>query len=100
LWTTPASAGTTGEMLSIKPDSQDHPRERGDDMSNHELVAAAKGPPPRARGRLALVAQVSDHPGTTPASAGTTLHRLSRGSEYRDHPRERGDDCPLLPVHG
>ena len=50
------------------------------------------GPPPPARGRRPADRALRAAPGTTPASAGTTVRSRPGRPRGRDHPRQRGDD--------
>ena len=90
--TTPASAGTTTTTFSPLRWTRDHPRERGDDPSDAQLIEARQGPPPRARGRPAVAEPGRRAGWTTPASAGTTSSHRTGCRARPDHPRERGDD--------
>ena len=48
----------------------DHPRLRGEQSSNFDILAAKSGSPPLARGTEVGIAQVSIAQGITPACAG------------------------------
>ncbi len=70
--TTPACAGNTRSQSSPVTVPRDHPRVRGEHLTNIVLDQAERGPPPRARG-----ARGACHPdrvgvGTTPACAEST----------------------------
>ena len=95
--TTPAGAGTTPPPSSTGLGARDHPRGRGDDRSGSCTPAPCRGPPPRARGRLATAANASAFPRTTPAGAGTTPCPPRTPATSRDHPRGRGDDGTSRP---
>ena len=71
--TTPACAGTTGRHPHRAAGPGDNPRVCGDDSRSATPSGAARGQPPRVRGRLTFEAVVRDDPRTTPACAGTTL---------------------------
>ena len=90
--TTPAGAGTTTSSAGPRPPRWDHPRGRGDDTDPETRLRVARGPPPRARGRLGLNDGVPAGGGTTPAGAGTTRRGAATGGPRWDHPRGRGDD--------
>ncbi len=96
--TTPACAGTTGQVLAPLAAVGDHPRVRGDHLPDRLQHLLALGPPPRARGppgdhRRPVVGQ-----GTTPACAGTTRIGTIWVPGMGDHPRVRGDHLHRHPL--
>ena len=110
---TPACAGKTVEPTALEPNSEKHPRLRGEDFSRVLPAPTLSETPPLARGRLepsALFAwKVEEtpplargrppfgplfamHQGNTPACAGKTERgNLSRYGSGK-HPRLRGED--------
>ncbi len=73
--TTPACAGTIERSTARRPPPADHPRVCGDDYVRSRAPGLMGGPPPRVRGRSS--GQLLRHlvGGTTPACAGTMIHR-------------------------
>ena len=65
---------------------------RGDDHRWCSSSRSRGGSPPHARGRPVAVRVGRAADGLTPACAGTTRWRRSRGRPNRAHPRMRGDD--------
>ncbi len=88
---TPARAGTTRSAATSRGVKRDHPRTRGDHGETQRHAAAARGPPPHARGPRPDEVPALGGNGTTPARAGTTAPDTSPGPGLRDHPRTRGD---------
>ncbi len=95
--TTPACAGTTPIAFRSSVWHRDHPRMRGDHTTNDTYQVAGTGPPPHARGPHPRQEPVPQHPGTTPACAGTTQVPGMGSCSMWDHPRMRGDHFPSLP---
>ncbi len=89
--TTPACAGTTCGVSRSRSGKWDHPRVRGDHWIEPDGHISGPGPPPRARGPLRRGSRCRSLRGTTPACAGTTGRRSTRGRPEWDHPRVRGD---------
>ena len=77
-------------MLSVQMIT-DHPRLRGDHSGKQQDYGEALGSPPLAQGPLGLGCDQPVGDGITPAYAGTTPCRRTRGRSTRDHPRLRGD---------
>jgi len=95
---TPACAGTTrggrvgGGALS------EHPRVRGDDLTNTAAGLQVRGTPPRARGRRLAGQHRRRGERNTPACAGTTRPSRSTPGRGAEHPRVRGDDPGADPL--
>ena len=89
---TPACAGTTRSLSSLKAARRAHPRVRGDDAGVLLIGGEWVGSPPRARGRRAHVGVGPVAARLTPACAGTTPAPSPRGPYPGAHPRVRGDD--------
>ena len=77
-------------LLSVQM-TKDHPRLRGDHSGKQQDYGEALGSPPLAQGPLGLGCDQPVGDGITPAYAGTTPCRRTRGRSTRDHPRLRGD---------
>ena len=91
---TPACAGKTPKGHAAFVLIADHPRMRGEDEALPRSGGIRMGSPPHARGRLAMLSDVSSITRITPACAGKTCVfslPLHRGT---DHPRMRGEDAP------
>ena len=94
---TPACAGKTWRARSADVRETDHPRMRGEDPVESELLAFVMGSPPHARGRRGPVGPFRACSRITPACAGKTVARMSTRRESRDHPRMRGEDPATTP---
>ena len=70
---TPACAGNTVAMASIRLGYKDHPRVCGEHIVQNDNVAAREGSPPRVRGTLCRIRLFVVYCGITPACAGNTL---------------------------
>ena len=92
---TPACAGKTNYLASNAHQIADHPRMRGEDYALTDPTTAATGSPPHARGRRGVRDLEGDRPRITPACAGKTRLRSSRGQKPSDHPRMRGEDSRM-----
>ena len=87
---TPAHAGPT-EGRSIRPGrSYLYPRARGADATRTRRMDLPGPLPPRTRGRPAASASTRIRPTSTPAHAGPTCRRWSRGTARGLYPRARG----------
>ena len=88
---TPACAGSTFTLSSIKSPVRDHPRLRGEyvneDLSGYLLL----GSPPLARGVLCFIRFQGVDRGITPACAGSTFPVHPSDTSQWDHPRLRGE---------
>jgi len=95
---TPACAGTTASTGARSWPGTEHPRVRGDDGVGEHDDTVMSGTPPRARGRQEPDLREGDHPGNTPACAGTTYRVGCRTTNVAEHPRVRGDDVNTVTV--
>ena len=88
----PAHAGKTPAPKTGVTKSWAHPRSRGENPDSFSPIAADAGSSPLTRGKLDLLATLSDQLGLIPAHAGKT--RIRRGSSRtgRAHPRSRGEN--------
>ena len=89
---TPAYAGKTPGRLRRLRRRRAHPRVCGEDRYRNAQCPRREGSPPRMRGRRGQLFDV--HPGLrlTPAYAGKTFGRHSRGTSLSAHPRVCGED--------
>ena len=69
---TPAHAGETVHLDSIKDDAADHPRACGENQDTTRARAHHAGSPPRMRGKRHAQIACEDGSGITPAHAGKT----------------------------
>ena len=70
---TPACAGTTKKVLGVQEVARDHPRVCGYYVRTSWLSTSDGGSPPRVRVLRAKTMYRYQHPGITPACAGTTV---------------------------
>ena len=75
-----------------------HPRSRGDHSGAAAPAAAGWGSSPLARGPLLIVRRRLRALGLIPARAGTTGTPQCSQSEFRAHPRSRGDHVDASPA--
>ncbi len=94
---TPAYAGTTASMSSLRRSYSVHPRVRGDNADQALARALEHGPPPRTRGQRERVAAPPRDGRSTPAYAGTTAVGVTQAAISSVHPRVRGDNAPTVP---
>ncbi len=101
---TPACAGTTRPARPARCPGPEHPRLRGDHVSNPNGRPTILGTPPPARGPRSHIKAVRAGARNTPACAGTTLLTRSDVVPRAEHPRLRGDHvdngCPRGRVAG
>ena len=69
---TPADAGKTHTLKSIKAVIADHPRGCGENLCPTQRVFSFGGSPPRMRGKLEFENRLPFESGITPADAGKT----------------------------
>ena len=88
---TPACAGKSALPDWKKNPPQDHPRMCGEKGAVIQPEGGAQGSPPRMRGKVSLMVEVSARQGITPAYVGksTRPNKTLRGSQ--DHPRVCGE---------
>ena len=70
---TPACAGKTLKVLSLKKRTKDHPRVCGKNKDGESFEAVILGSPPRVREKHTDYTNLSNGIGITPACAGKTL---------------------------
>ena len=89
---TPAGAGKTSDLCLQRQDGQDHPRGCGENRFLFLRVRAARGSPPRMRGKpiSGLTGVTANR--ITPADAGKTSLFFPLGILRRDHPRGCGEN--------
>ena len=88
---TPACAGITGGRPGAGWLPPEHPRVRGDHLSESPNLSACPGTPPRARGSPFGDRDHRHILGNTPACAGITVEHEVSSPYAREHPRVRGD---------
>ena len=70
---------------------RDHPRLRGEHLSNNDFALDAQGSPPPARGAQFRLQNKRNRKRITPACAGSTAVNKSFLAIAQDHPRLRGE---------
>ena len=88
---TPACAGSRVLLNTILSDFRDHPRMRGEQLSDTDMSTARQGSPPHARGAASTGDYTYFRLGITPACAGSRFNSLESKQMNRDHPRMRGE---------
>ena len=89
---TPARAGKTYSSGNRLMMGKDHPRACGENFGNDTYEAVKAGSPPRVRGKRARLGRDRVDRGITPARAGKTPARRTRGRAGKDHPRACGEN--------
>ena len=92
---TPACAGTSIPAAPRTCPRWAHPRVRGDVRRAASSVSAARGSPPRARGRRLRVSRLDRLQGLTPACAGTSWYKHT-GSDVGGGSPPRARGRPML----
>ena len=93
---TPACAGNSRGQRNICRRIWDHPRLRGEQVTQGLGATMHEGSPPLARGTGRFPINHGKRIGITPACAGNRgFFRAARPS-FRDHPRLRGEQCTVL----
>ena len=95
----PACAGSTAAGRPSTPSRWDHPRMRGEHVSQFSHAAFIEGSSPHARGAHLRYGTKLRAVGIIPACAGSTRDRVQERHPERDHPRMRGEHtrhCVLL----
>ena len=90
---TPAGAGKTHLLDQFHFYLRDHPRRCGENIHISADFFAHIGSPPQVRGKLALIANLPQIIGITPAGAGKTLGSGRSAVGIRDHPRRCGENA-------
>ena len=88
---TPAYAGNTISFTKYHHQDQDHPRLRGEHLSDVKKQSSTMGSPPPTRGTLCSVGSLFSLSGITPAYAGNTIFKTFISYRDKDHPRLRGE---------
>ena len=78
-------------MSFSSPQTQDHPRLRGEQDGTITLEALLMGSPPLARGTAQIEMYAVQQRGITPACAGNSVRPLARVRNRVDQPRLRGE---------
>ncbi len=86
----PAGAGLTPHSATASASAPAHPRWRGAHGITSGVKGALKGSSPLARGSLAHLGRLLDHPRLIPAGAGLTRGSGARSPATPAHPRWRG----------
>ena len=88
---TPACAGKSPLLYVPFARVKDHPRVRGEKISQALKKLRREGSPPRARGKACLRREVAPMRGITPACAGKSCRGDRADHNVGDHPRVRGE---------
>ena len=88
---TPACAGNSGALHSLKRNMQDHPRVCGEQCRSTMTLQTYRGSPPRVRGTVFLKVCRTDIYRITPACAGNSRITALKRISTRDHPRVCGE---------
>ena len=89
---TPAGAGKTAMLSSLKTAYRDHPRRCGENTSRDSFFLPGKGSPPQVRGKHCNVLSQRTAIGITPAGAGKTYRQHEHVETAEDHPRRCGEN--------
>ena len=87
----PACAGNTFDDCMHIREKRDHPRMRGEHMSDTIVFTSIMGSSPHARGTRRWRLPIRPAPGIIPACAGNTWKTMPIPRSSRDHPRMRGE---------
>ena len=88
---TPACAGKSGRIRTVWVSAEDHPRLRGEKMSQCAPALPSSGSPPLARGKEPLFYLMFLCGRITPACAGKRSPTIKKAIHIWDHPRLRGE---------
>ena len=88
----PACAGKTMRCISGPFPWWAHPRMRGENIVDGEVVGRKEGSSPHARGKQNVRENYERDVGLIPACAGKTCSMSGRWSSHRAHPRMRGEN--------
>ena len=89
---TPARAGKTCLSKSAGLMPRDHPRACGENTATPQQTGAARGSPPRVRGKRPARAAEGLGIRITPARAGKTEEDMGNAGTEKDHPRACGEN--------
>ena len=96
----PACAGSTRRPGPSWVRTRDHPRMRGEHVSQQNASPTGWGSSPHARGAPLARAVGERREGIIPACAGSTRGRTRPSRAWRDHPRMRGEHkLPVPTMH-
>ena len=87
----PAYAGSTPPASLVGPTPSDHPRIRGEHITDKEPATPTQGSSPHTRGARVHQTTMTTKRGIIPAYAGSTMVVVSSTGRRRDHPRIRGE---------
>ena len=87
----PACAGSTSWRASTRRSTRDHPRMRGEHVSENTNNYRFVGSSPHARGARLCDRATAEELRIIPACAGSTVRIPLKVSDWRDHPRMRGE---------
>ena len=90
-WIIPAYAGSTTSQLWSSPAAMDHPRIRGEHISDGSTARMRGGSSPHTRGAPVDLIQGLVELRIIPAYAGSTPAAPPRAAAGKDHPRIRGE---------
>ena len=88
---TPAYAGKRVPLSGCRWFHRDHPRVCGEKIAHPIEPIAFPGSPPRMRGKVLQIIQLTVYVGITPAYAGKSGSRCISPRSGRDHPRVCGE---------
>ena len=94
---TPAHAGNTCLIIEWDGLSEDHPRSRGEHLYMLPGERFKSGSPPLTRGTRTGERAFPGQARITPAHAGNTCLIIEWDGLSEDHPRSRGEHCPVSP---
>ena len=88
---TPAYAGKRKQEKKGRKCERDHPRLRGEKVSDASALIMPKGSPPLTRGKVFYCLDSAVIVGITPAYAGKSTRQTTINPIVEDHPRLRGE---------
>ena len=92
---TPADAGKTFCLPSLRLSNQDHPRGCGENVCRLRRLISKPGSPPRMRGKPSREEVTFFFPRITPADAGKTKTEKGEPKKEQDHPRGCGENLSI-----
>ena len=95
---TPAGAGKTIAVNSLRSQVRDHPRRCGENLVFCHGRLCAAGSPPQVRGKPVIIDELQLSDGITPAGAGKTTDYCSCNNIHKDHPRRCGENHTMRDV--
>ena len=94
----PAHAGKTRGRARLADHPRAHPRSRGENSKGRDRLTPSSGSSPLTRGKPPGGPPGEVGAGLIPAHAGKTRSRAKPSSEYRAHPRSRGENLQVHPA--